>query len=117
MSAAGPDTAPARHRSLVTATAAGALLCALWFVPSANASPDGGTGAHARQAVTPAAAHGAGRAPQGAGTAAPSGEDGGFGTPAALGCLVLAGTGGALALRARRRGAACASQTSSPVTD
>jgi len=26
---------------LLTATAAGTLLCALWFVPSANATPDG----------------------------------------------------------------------------
>ncbi|MEU9988587.1 hypothetical protein ACFZCP_01080 [Streptomyces sp. NPDC007971] len=29
------------RRSLLTATAAGTLLCALWFVPSANASQDG----------------------------------------------------------------------------
>ncbi|MET9089870.1 LAETG motif-containing sortase-dependent surface protein [Streptomyces sp. NPDC004237] len=28
------------RRSLLTATAAGTLLCALWFVPSANASQD-----------------------------------------------------------------------------
>ncbi|WP_203227217.1 hypothetical protein [Streptomyces cyaneogriseus] len=28
------------RRSLLTATAAGSLLCALWFVPSANATPD-----------------------------------------------------------------------------
>ncbi|MFD4788571.1 hypothetical protein ACFWN1_16250 [Streptomyces sp. NPDC058459] len=32
--------ASARH-PLLTATAAGTLLCALWFVPSANASQDG----------------------------------------------------------------------------
>ncbi|MFF0185559.1 hypothetical protein [Streptomyces sp. NPDC005244] len=30
----------AARRSLLTATAAGTLLGALWFVPSANASPD-----------------------------------------------------------------------------
>ncbi|MFF7336158.1 hypothetical protein ACFZAT_02350 [Streptomyces sp. NPDC008163] len=30
-------------RPLLTATAAGALLCALWFVPSANATSDTGT--------------------------------------------------------------------------
>ncbi|WP_225837168.1 hypothetical protein [Streptomyces sp. NK08204] len=35
------------RRPLLTATAAGTLLCALWFVPSANASP----GAPARAAV------------------------------------------------------------------
>ncbi|MFI9826586.1 hypothetical protein ACIHIX_02765 [Streptomyces sp. NPDC051913] len=28
------------RRSLLTATAAGTLLCALWFVPSANATQD-----------------------------------------------------------------------------
>ncbi|MEU2027241.1 hypothetical protein ABZ565_34790 [Streptomyces sp. NPDC016469] len=30
------------HRPLLTATAAGALLCALWFVPSADATGDTG---------------------------------------------------------------------------
>lgn len=30
------------RRPLLTATAAGTLLCALWFVPSANASQDSG---------------------------------------------------------------------------
>ncbi|MFI8510812.1 hypothetical protein ACIGHB_06735 [Streptomyces sp. NPDC085460] len=34
----------AARRPLLTATAAGTLLCALWFVPSANAS-DGAAGA------------------------------------------------------------------------
>ncbi|MER6994419.1 LAETG motif-containing sortase-dependent surface protein [Streptomyces sp. NPDC000410] len=29
------------RRPLLTATAAGSLLCALWFVPSANATADG----------------------------------------------------------------------------
>ncbi|MFJ9864365.1 LAETG motif-containing sortase-dependent surface protein [Streptomyces sp. NPDC101165] len=32
---------PSARRPLLTATAAGTLLCALWFVPSANASQDG----------------------------------------------------------------------------
>ncbi|MEU6081396.1 hypothetical protein [Streptomyces sp. NPDC047108] len=31
------------RRPLLTATAAGSLLCALWFVPSANATVDHGT--------------------------------------------------------------------------
>ncbi|MGC4949901.1 hypothetical protein ACLQ2N_27350 [Streptomyces sp. DT224] len=31
------------RRPLLTATAAGTLLCALWFVPSANATGDTGT--------------------------------------------------------------------------
>ncbi|MCZ7458377.1 hypothetical protein [Streptomyces sp. WMMC940] len=32
---------PVARRPLLTATAAGSLLCALWFVPSANATADG----------------------------------------------------------------------------
>ncbi|MGW1259794.1 hypothetical protein ACWD5Q_32640 [Streptomyces sp. NPDC002513] len=39
MSAARRSSSTAR-RTLLTATAAGALLSALWFVPSANATPD-----------------------------------------------------------------------------
>ncbi|GAA2995815.1 hypothetical protein [Streptomyces fulvorobeus] len=31
------------RRTLLTTTAAGTLLCALWFVPSANATGSGGT--------------------------------------------------------------------------
>ncbi|WP_055603768.1 LAETG motif-containing sortase-dependent surface protein [Streptomyces aureus] len=34
----------AARRPLLTATAAGTLLCALWFVPSANATADQGGG-------------------------------------------------------------------------
>ena len=41
------------RRSLLTATAAGTLLCALWFVPSANAS--GGQPARTAPEATPAA--------------------------------------------------------------
>lgn len=40
------------RRPLLTATAAGTLLCALWFVPSANAS--GGGSARTASSVTPA---------------------------------------------------------------
>ena len=36
------------RRPLLTATAAGTLLCALWFVPSANASQDSQADATAR---------------------------------------------------------------------
>ncbi|MFJ9813770.1 LAETG motif-containing sortase-dependent surface protein [Streptomyces sp. NPDC101151] len=42
------------RRSLLTATAAGTLLCALWFVPSANASQDGPARATAQVASTTA---------------------------------------------------------------
>ncbi|MDI9887769.1 hypothetical protein QMZ92_26220 [Streptomyces sp. HNM0645] len=35
---------PVARRPLLTAAAAGSLLCALWFVPSANATADGEQG-------------------------------------------------------------------------
>ncbi|MFE1445125.1 LAETG motif-containing sortase-dependent surface protein [Streptomyces olivaceoviridis] len=60
------------RRPLLTATAAGTLLCALWFVPSANASQDAPARQTARtsapsqvtqaRAVTAATAEGADRA-------------------------------------------------------
>ncbi|MBX7547428.1 LAETG motif-containing sortase-dependent surface protein [Streptomyces sp. NPDC004232] len=40
------------RRPLLTATAAGTLLCALWFVPSANASQDSPAETRARAAVS-----------------------------------------------------------------
>ncbi|MEU8970851.1 LAETG motif-containing sortase-dependent surface protein [Streptomyces monashensis] len=40
------------RRPLLTATAAGTLLCALWFVPSANASQDSPVDTRARAAVS-----------------------------------------------------------------
>ncbi|EST32041.1 LPXTG cell wall anchor domain-containing protein [Streptomyces roseochromogenus] len=40
------------RRPLLTATAAGTLLCALWFVPSANASQDSTTRADASDSST-----------------------------------------------------------------
>ncbi|MFI2202237.1 LAETG motif-containing sortase-dependent surface protein [Streptomyces sp. NPDC020192] len=43
---------PSARRPLLTATAAGTLLCALWFVPSANASQDSPTRASAETAAT-----------------------------------------------------------------
>ncbi|MFF9374310.1 hypothetical protein ACF1BB_07180 [Streptomyces griseoluteus] len=46
------------RRPLLTATAAGTLLCALWFVPSANASQDGpSTGATAAGTAVSGPAH------------------------------------------------------------
>ncbi|WP_406435238.1 hypothetical protein [Streptomyces sp. NBC_01589] len=39
------------RRPLLTATAAGTLLCALWFVPSANATDDAAGGAPSRPAA------------------------------------------------------------------
>ncbi|MFF6773713.1 LAETG motif-containing sortase-dependent surface protein [Streptomyces sp. NPDC012637] len=40
------------RRPLLTATAAGTLLCALWFVPSANATGDQSRADGSRPAVT-----------------------------------------------------------------
>ncbi|MEV7087476.1 hypothetical protein AB0O07_16490 [Streptomyces sp. NPDC093085] len=42
------------RRPLLTATAAGTLLCALWFVPSANATVERGGAGPAERSVTPA---------------------------------------------------------------
>jgi hypothetical protein len=124
--AAGRSSISAHRRSLVTATAAGAVLCALWFVPSAKATPDApGTGV-APHAVTssPAspqdsAATDSVRAGAASGTARPGKEN--VTAPFVLSALGLAGTGGFLIVRARRRAAAGASatssQASSPVTD
>ncbi|MEV6552604.1 hypothetical protein AB0M57_28420 [Streptomyces sp. NPDC051597] len=48
------------RRPLLTATAAGSLLCALWFVPSANATDEKPQSAPARPAAAaPSAAPGA----------------------------------------------------------
>ncbi|MFF8862641.1 hypothetical protein SAMN05428944_3142 [Streptomyces sp. 1222.5] len=44
------------RRPLLTATAAGTLLCALWFVPSANASQDSSARGATTQSVTDYAA-------------------------------------------------------------
>ncbi|HEV7625825.1 MAG TPA: hypothetical protein VGO89_04955 [Streptomyces sp.] len=121
----------AHRRSLVTATAAGAVLCALWFVPSANAAPDA-TGVVSQDAESPASGgtdsasgrtHSAAHLPQGSSPAAlqPGGGadvHGGHGTPYILGGVGLAGAGGALIVRSRRRAAAGRTrQTSSPVAD
>ncbi|MHC5703573.1 hypothetical protein OTC26_019310 [Streptomyces tirandamycinicus] len=48
---------PVARRPLLTATAAGSLLCALWFVPSANATADGESG-HPDRARSGASASG-----------------------------------------------------------
>lgn len=40
MSEAGPSKLSVHRRPLATAAAAGGLLLALWFVPTANATPE-----------------------------------------------------------------------------
>ncbi|MFD7961498.1 hypothetical protein ACFV5J_11915 [Streptomyces zaomyceticus] len=86
----------AARRPLLTATAAGTLLCALWFVPSANATDEQGG---VRLGVTQdGPASGDGRLA----------ETGGLGTtPYLLGGTGFLGVGaGFVALAMRRRGRA-----------
>lgn len=102
----------------MTATAAGTVLCALWFVPSAKAAPD----ARGHGAAHHAAARHSAPAQDAAAAAAPRTDAGpdGLTTPVVLSTLVLAGAGGTLVLRTRRRAAAVPSrpaQASSPVAD
>lgn len=84
------------RRPLLTATAAGTLLCALWFVPSANATGDTG----AAQGSAPAAA-------SGAGTGATALADTGTGidtTPYLLGGVAFLGIGAGFVTCSARRG-------------
>jgi MYXO-CTERM domain-containing protein len=128
--AAGLSTVSAHRRSLMTATASGAVLCALWFVPTAKAVPDG-TGTDVRHAGHSAVTHGAARdggphpgagdleSTAGRPAGVNSSDPGAIGSPYVLGGLALAGAGGALVIRSRRRAAGlrAASQASAPVTD
>jgi hypothetical protein len=113
----------AHRHSVVTASAAGALLFALWFIPSANAPADG-AGSSARDSATSTRTQGAERVHHGAPTSVPpryvpgAELDSGFTAPQMLGSLGLTGAGAVLIIRLRRRAAARrAPQTSSPVTD
>lgn len=85
------------------------MLCALWFVPSANAAPD----AAGTATVGSARAHTSEQVPRGsssasAGDARAAGTGHGATTPYVLGGLGLAGACGFLIVRARRRPAASA---------
>lgn len=93
-----PSTASVPRRPLATAAVAAGALCAVWFMPSANASPDGGAGsgpgtgtqAHSTRSAETQAAE----------------EDGGAdSTPYVLGGIGVgvAGLGGLLAVGAVRR--------------
>lgn len=107
MPAAGRTGISAHRRSLVTATAAGTVLCALWFVPSVKATPElrdsGGGPRPAATAPGDSSSTASSRARTQAGDAA--GETGrdGLTAPFVLSALGLAGTGGVLIVRARRR--------------
>ncbi|MEV5973937.1 hypothetical protein [Streptomyces sp. NPDC051921] len=81
------------RRPLLTATAAGTLLCALWFVPSANATGDQGRADHSPSVVTE---------PQDDGRLA---ETGGVDTtPYVLGGTLFLGVGAGFVTLAMRRG-------------
>ncbi|MFT2019855.1 hypothetical protein ACMA1D_29060 [Streptomyces sp. 796.1] len=86
------------RRPLLTATAAGALLCALWFVPSAQATEDGHGSPGAPSRVTTSSA-----------PASPAGEarladSGGMDTtPYVVGGLGFLGLGAAMVTVSLRR--------------
>lgn len=84
------------RRPLLTATAAGTLLCALWFVPSANATDDTGAAPGAARAAVP-----------GSGTGAAALADTGTGidtTPYLLGGVAFLGIGAGFVTYSARRG-------------
>ncbi|MGW7518329.1 hypothetical protein ACWGJ2_22365 [Streptomyces sp. NPDC054796] len=100
----------AHRRLLVTAAAAGAVLFALWFVPSAKATPDHAAASASSSTVSSASttrtdhAEAAGTG----GTASQSqsrlADTGGFdAAPYMLGGLGFVGAGGALVARSLRR--------------
>ncbi|MFI8961193.1 hypothetical protein ACIGO8_03680 [Streptomyces sp. NPDC053493] len=81
------------RRPLLTATAAGTLLCALWFVPSANATGEQGRADGSRSAVTDD------------GTGERLAETGGLDTtPYLLGGTLFLGVGAGFVTLAMRRG-------------
>ncbi|MFD7864941.1 hypothetical protein [Streptomyces sp. NPDC057682] len=85
------------RRPLLTATAAGTLLCALWFVPSAHADGDR-SGAPGPEIPTAASA----QAGPGATALAENGP--GFDTtPYLLGGMAFLGAGAGFAVRSARR--------------
>ncbi|MGW2562513.1 hypothetical protein ACWCXB_25320 [Streptomyces sp. NPDC001514] len=65
------------RRPLLTATAAGTLLCALWFVPSANATADAeGAGQSSGTSASASAAESAAESAAGSASAAASRQGG-----------------------------------------
>ncbi|MER7725263.1 hypothetical protein [Streptomyces sp. NPDC096323] len=83
------------RRPLLTATAAGTLLCALWFVPSANAGDAG------------AAPGAAGHSAAGPGSSSDLGAHSGTGidtTPYVIGGMAFLGMGAGVVTYSGRRG-------------
>ncbi|MCX4447209.1 hypothetical protein ACIOEZ_03255 [Streptomyces sp. NPDC087866] len=85
------------RRPLLTAIAAGTLLCALWFVPSANATGDTGTAPGRAGSGATTAGDGADRA------AAHAGGPGGDSTPYVLGGAAFLGIGAGFVTYSPRR--------------
>ncbi|WP_405938511.1 hypothetical protein OG338_19370 [Streptomyces sp. NBC_00726] len=85
------------RRPLLTATAAGTLLCALWFVPSANATGDPGT---APGTMATGAATAGGGAESGAPAETGTGVDT---TPYVLGGAAFLGLGAGFVTYSSRR--------------
>ncbi|MDJ0465109.1 hypothetical protein [Streptomyces sp. H27-C3] len=97
------------HRPLLTATAAGTLLCALWFVPSANATAEKEAQAQAEQHSAAAAA-----SAEAAASTEPTASDEGLRladtggvdtTPYLVGGTAFLGTGAAFVAFSMRRAA------------
>ncbi|MGW8378834.1 hypothetical protein [Streptomyces sp. ODS28] len=114
MAAAAQSAMSAHRRALATAAAAGSVLLALCFVPSAKATPETG-GARTNGAGTVTMEHGAhhpGASPASATSAAPAdpgtgraglAETGGFDSaPYVVGGLGFLGAGGVLVARSLR---------------
>ncbi|MEW1689066.1 hypothetical protein ACIQOF_18645 [Streptomyces sp. NPDC091265] len=83
------------RRPLLTATAAGTLLCALWFVPSAHATGDTGTGPGRTSATGGTGADGTTLAETGTGIDT---------TPYLIGGTAFLGIGAAFVTHSGRRG-------------
>ncbi|MEV6397737.1 hypothetical protein AB0M39_23695 [Streptomyces sp. NPDC051907] len=82
------------RRPLLTATAAGTLLCALWFVPSANAIVEKQTGDRAPSSSTGGSQEGSASTDGTSDAASDAASDGSSGTSdSASDTLVLADTG------------------------
>lgn len=93
------STASAHRRPLATAAVAAGALCAVWFMPSANASPDGGAGTSPGSTGTQA------HAERSAETRASQDDGDGGSTPYVLGGIGVGavGIGSLLAAEAVRR--------------
>ena len=105
MAAAAQSAMSAHRRSLATAAAAGAVLIALFFVPTAKATPDAGPRHNATAASTHSAAGDAARSAGHATVPRPGrlADTGSFDTaPYMVGGLGFLGAGGVLVTRSLR---------------